>query len=97
MVRTDPRILEGKERAFGPCGRAERFLSAIPDALSRSRGASQAASAAPTLRYGPAGDSAPLLRLSGVLILVLGWVLLSVRLSVPLRYGVRRLFSVLYL
>ena len=30
---------------------------------SRSRGASQAAGAAPTLRYGPAGDSAPRLRL----------------------------------
>ena len=30
---------------------------------SRSQGASQAASAAPTLRYGPAGDSAPRLRL----------------------------------
>ena len=32
-----------------------------PDSLRR--GASQAASAAPTLRYGPAGDSAPRLRL----------------------------------
>ena len=32
---------------------------------SRSRGASQAAGAAPTLRYGPAGDSAPRLRLKG--------------------------------
>ena len=30
---------------------------------SRSQGASQAAGAAPTLRYGPAGDSAPRLRL----------------------------------
>ena len=32
-----------------------------PDSLRQ--GASQAASAAPTLRYGPAGDSAPRLRL----------------------------------
>ena len=32
-----------------------------PDSLRR--GASQAAGAAPTLRYGPAGDSAPRLRL----------------------------------
>ena len=71
---------------------AKRMINGHTSRLSRSRGASQAASAAPTLRYGPAGDSAPRLRLSGVL----GWVLLSVRLPVPLRYGVRRLFSVSY-
>ena len=33
----------------------------------------------------------------GVLILVLGWVLLSVRLPVSPRYGVSLLFSVFYL
>ena len=35
-----------------------------PDSLRR--GASQAAGAAPTLRYGPAGDSAPPLRLKAL-------------------------------
>ena len=45
-------------RASGPTTKPE---SKPPD--SRSREASQAAGAAPTLRYGPAGDSAPRLRL----------------------------------
>ena len=40
-------------------------LQARPDGIRDSlrRAASQAAGAAPTLRYGPAGDSAPRLRL----------------------------------
>ena len=42
------------------------------DALSLRQGASQAAGAAPTLRSGPAGDSAPWRRLSGVLGFVVG-------------------------
>ena len=32
-------VYEGQRGGFGPCGRAESSLSAIPDALSRSRGA----------------------------------------------------------
>ena len=39
----------------------------------------------------------PWRRLSVVLILVLGLILLSGRLPVPLRFAVSRLFSVLYL
>ena len=46
---------------------------------------------------GAAVDAPGLRRLSGVLILVLGWVLLSVRLPVPPLYCVSLLFSVLYL
>ena len=46
------------ELASGP---ATKPQPKTPDSLRR--GASQAAGAAPTLRYGPAGDSAPRLRL----------------------------------
>ena len=46
------------ERTSGPTTKPE---SKPPDSLRRE--ASQAAGAAPTLRYGPAGDSAPRLRL----------------------------------
>ena len=46
------------ERASEPAPKPE---SKPPDSLRRE--ASQAASAAPTLRYGPTGDSAPRLRL----------------------------------
>ena len=42
-------------------GSATKPQLKTPDSLRR--GASQAAGAAPTLRYGPAGDSAPRLRL----------------------------------
>ena len=48
----------GTDRASGPRPKPE---SKPPDSLRQ--GASQAAGAAPTLRYGPAGDSAPPLQL----------------------------------
>ena len=52
-------------RASGPGRTQPKTRIKPPDSLRR--GASQAAGAAPTLRYGPAGDSAPRLRL-GVLV-----------------------------
>ena len=44
-----------------PSGPGNKSKPTGPDSLRQ--GASQAAGAAPTLRYGPAGDSAPRLRL----------------------------------
>ena len=56
-------VIQGSfPRAKGPPPRPRFFvLRGPPDSLRRE--ASQAAGAAPTLRYGPAGDSAPRLRL----------------------------------
>ena len=51
-------LLETAERASG---RGTKTRIKTPDSLRQ--GASQAAGVAPTLRYGPAGDSAPRLRL----------------------------------
>ena len=76
METAAPRHLSNNSAGFGdhgftPCLNAmlskrgnrngNKTESKTPDSLRRE--ASQAASAAPTLRYGPAGDSAPRLRL----------------------------------
>ena len=61
-LKTKNLLKTAAERASGPTTKPNpKPESKPPDSLRR--GASQAASAAPTLRYGPAGDSAPRLRL----------------------------------
>ena len=58
--------LNGGKRFGNLCSRCSPQPK-TPDSLRRE--ASQAAGAAPTLRYGPAGDSAPRLRLKAFLVL----------------------------
>ena len=57
-LKTKDLLKTAAERASGPGNKSK---PTGPDSLRQ--GASQAAGAAPTLRYGPAGDSAPRLRL----------------------------------
>ena len=64
-LRNNPERREGYYTRFSARNAVRQVCKPVPGGISDSlrREASQAAGAAPTLRYGPAGDSAPRLRL----------------------------------